>query len=48
MNMPVRAISEHDERRSSLIRSLSELTKLCEAIFPSEARDFPQPPKDNL
>ncbi|HEV3009881.1 MAG TPA: serine protein kinase [Burkholderiales bacterium] len=27
MNMPVRAISENDERRSSLIRSLSDFTK---------------------
>src|SRR6201988_4769314 len=27
MNMPVRAISEHEERRTSLIRSLSEFTK---------------------
>jgi serine protein kinase len=27
MNMPMRAVNEHDEKRSSLIRSLSEFTK---------------------
>ena len=27
MNMPMRAANEHDEKRSSLIRSLSEFTK---------------------
>src|SRR5687768_1521618 len=27
MNMPVRAVNEHEEKRSSLIRSLSEFTK---------------------
>ncbi len=27
MNMPMRAVDEHDEKRSSLIRSLSEFTK---------------------
>ena len=27
MNMPMRVVNEHDEKRSSLIRSLSEFTK---------------------